>query len=488
MHRIAAALLALLLLAGAPALAQLPEGRIWLEHVQRDLLPLWRHPGAQGQPPGRFPTFRCNDGAPYDKARPCAELKNAPDWIRPELGREYVRMQARQVYAYAIGFHLSGDVALLRLAQAGVRDLRERARDPDSGSFASWFEAGRPQPAVGRRNAQDLAYAGLALAALYYLTHDEAMLADLVRLKDHVFARYRDERSGLVRWVALDGGEDDGSGEAKRDELVATLDQLNAYLILVTPALPEGELKTAWRRDIAALSTALVERYHDAALGRFIGTRGRPDSESPRGRHNDFGHTVKAYWMIYLGARQNGDAALERFAADGMRRTLDAAWLPRSGSWASRVLGRNELDEGKEWWIYAELDQALATLALEQGDAPERLERSWRFWLERLTDRRRGEVWGWVAPDGSVPSDALKQHHWKNGYHSLEHALVSYLAAQGLRGEPATLYFAVPEKSEDSRLRPYVFAGRIAERSGRDVDGVAVQAIRFELARGGVTR
>lgn len=484
MRRLVAALLALLLVAGAPARAELPAGQVWLDHVQRDLLPWWRHPGAQGQPVGRFPTFRCNDGAPYDAGKPCAELRNAPDWIRAELGREYVRMQARQVYAYAIGFHLSGDVALLRLAQAGVQDLRARARDPDSGSFASWFEAGRPQPALGRRTAQDLAYAGLALAALYYVTHDEALLEDLVRLKDHVFTRYRDERSGLIRWVA----EDDGSGEAKRDELVATLDQLNAYLILVTPALPEGALKTAWRRDIATLSAALVERYHDAAGSRFVGTRGRPDSERPRGRHNDFGHTVKAYWMIYLGARQNGDAPLERFAAEGMRRTLDAAWLARSGSWASRVLGRNELDEGKEWWIYAELDQALATLALEQGDDPARLERSWRFWLERLTDRRRGEVWGWVAPDGSVPPDALKQHHWKNGYHSLEHALVGYLAAQGLRGEPATLHYAVPAQTDPARLRPYVFGGTIAGSSTREVEGVTVQAVRFTLARSGAPR
>lgn len=479
MPRRTAALGALLVALATPVRAELPDGAWWLDHVERELLPWWRQPAAQGEPAGRFPTFRCNDGRVYDAARPCAELKNAPSWIRPELGRQYVRMQSRQLYAYAMGYHLTGDVALLKLAQAGVRDMRERARDPASGSFASWFEGSAPHPAVGLRTAQDLSYAGLALATLYYLTHDEALLADLVQLKDHVFTRYRDEATGLVRWVA----DDDGSGEAKRDELVATLDQLNAYLILVTPALPEGPLKKQWQADIAALSAALVTRYHDEAGQRFVGTRGRPDSESPQGRHNDFGHGVKAYWMIYLGARQNGDVGLQRFAVQGMRRTLDAAWLPRSGTWASRALGRGQLDEGKEWWIYAELDQALATLALEQGDAPERLERSWRFWRERMTDRRSGEVWGWVAPDGSVPPDALKQHHWKNGFHSLEHALIGYLAAQGLRGEPATLHFALPAKPDPARLRPYVFGGRITGTSTREADGLALQAVTFELER-----
>ena len=475
---------ALLIAASGLARAELPDGSVWLQHVQRDLLPWWLQPAAQGQPVGRFPTFRCNDGAAYVAERPCAELKNAPDWIRSELGREYVRMQSRQIYAYAMGFHLTGELRLLRLAQAGVQDLRERARDAQSGSFASWYEGGRPMPAVGLRNAQDLAYAGLGLAAVYYLTHDPAVLDDLVRLKDHVFGSYRDGRTGLLKWAA----QDDGSGEARRDELVATLDQLNAYLILVTPALPEGALKQAWQRDIATLSRAIVEHYHDAASGRFFGTRGQPDSEKPGGRHNDFGHSVKAYWMIYLGARLNGDEALAGFAAGGMRRLLDSAYLPRSGSWASRALGRYELDEGKEWWIYAELDQALATLALEQGDPPARLEGTWRFWLERMTDRRAGEVWGWVASDGTVPSNAVKQHHWKNGFHSMEHALVGYLAAQGLRGQPVTLFYALVDAAGTERLRPYVFGGTRVGQSLREVDGVAVLEVRFDLKRRSTAR
>lgn len=65
---------------------------------------------------------------------------------------------------------------------------------------------------------------------------------------------------------------------------------------------------------------------------------------------------------------------------------------------------------------------------------------------------------------------------------------MSCLAAQGLRGDPATRYDTVPEKSEDSRLRPYVFGGRVVERSTRESDGVAVQLVRFELARGGLAR
>jgi hypothetical protein len=455
-----------------------PDGAVWIDHVRRDLMRWWVHPGALGEPVGRFPTFRCADGGAYRAAAPCPELATAPDWIRAELGRDYVRMQSRQVFAYAMGFHLTGNVALLELARAGADDIRARALDPATGSAATWHTAEGSGPGVGHRNAQDLSYAGVGLAALYYLTRDERVLGDLVRLKDHVFADYLDPATGLVRWVA----RDDGSGEFGRDELVATLDQLNAYLILVTPALPDGALKRRWQRDIAALSAALVRHFHDDAHGRFRGTRGRPDSDAAGARHNDFGHTVKAYWMLYLGARLNADRALERFARDGMRRTLDRAWIDATGTWGERWEADGSVRAGKSWWIYAELDQAAATLAVEQGDDATRFLLASRWWLRHFVDPERGEVWGSVAADGTPPpAPSLKQHAWKNGFHSLEHAVIGYLASQALAGRPATLYFALPPGRMPARVRPYTFAGRVLSMSPRRVDGVEVQQVRFAV-------
>jgi hypothetical protein len=55
-----------------------------------------------------------------------------------------------------------------------------------------------------------------------------------------------------------------------------------------------------------------------------------------------------------------------------------------------------------------------------------------------------------------------KQWSWKNGYHSLEHALVSYIACQQLHNEPVTLYFAFRDGvPEASRVQPYYFTGTI---------------------------
>lgn len=450
-------------------------GQTWLDHAKQDLLPWWTHVGAQGEPIGRFPTFRCNDGSAYRSEAPCSELADPPAWIKPELGRQYVRMQSRQIYAYAMGFQLTGDIKLLQLAEAGVRDLRQRALDHRSGSAASWFENGKPMPAIGLRTSQDLSYAALGLASVYYLTRDAQVLADLIRLKQHIFNTYQDKQTGLIKWVA----KDDGSGEAEREELVATLDQLNAYLILVTPALPEGPLKQRWQNDIAQLSKAMIARFHDPATGQFWGTRGAADSESAEGRHNDYGHTIKAYWMLYLGAQQNRDAALAEFAREGMRKVLAQAWLADTGSWGEKRLADGSSSNRKSWWIYAELSQAAATLAMLEGDDAERWHDASQWWLAHFVDRQHGEVWGSLPANGQSDGRQLKQHHWKNGFHSMEHALIGYLSAQTLAKQASRLYFALPPSRKAPALRPYLFDATVLKVQQQRIGQRNIQQVDF---------
>ena len=281
--------------AAAPAL---PDGSTWLRHATDDLLPYWLQPGALGAPMGRFPTFRCADGAAFDAAKPCPELAHGPAWIRSELGRDYVRMQSRQTFAYAVGFQLTGDPDLLALARAGADDLRSRALDPATGSAATYRDRdGRLQPPVGERTAQDLAYAGLALAAVFEVTRDAAVLDDLDRLHRHLMT-YFDPARGEMRWT-LAGPERD------RRELVAQLDPLNAYLVLVTPHL-DGERATRWRADMARLVNTIRTLY---CAGDAPRCRGTLDAGGDRAgaRHNDYGHSAKAFWMVLLAARQLGD-------------------------------------------------------------------------------------------------------------------------------------------------------------------------------------
>src|SRR5687768_16936003 len=161
----------------------LPEGTVWVEHLRRDLIPFWTMPDALGEPVGNFATFRCHDGRRFDRDDPCPELAQAGAWISENLDREYVRMQSRQTYFYAAAYHLTGDPKMLELADAGAKWLREHAIDRVNGGAVSWWVNGVPDREPALRTAQDLAYAQLGPAMLYYVTRDPELLPDILAVK-----------------------------------------------------------------------------------------------------------------------------------------------------------------------------------------------------------------------------------------------------------------------------------------------------------------
>lgn len=431
----------------------LPTGERWLKHFNEDLLPFWNTPDAWGTPRGNFPTFRGNDGRAVDWAQPPAELATAPAWIRSEFGRDYVRMKSRQTYVYGVAYHLTGDPAMLALARDGADFIRTHALDPVTGSAVSYWEKGQPQPAVLARTTQDLAYAQLGLAMYYYLTRDEATLGAIRKLKQHIFSQYWNPHWQALRWVAQENPE----GDHLRQELVAQLDQVNAYMLLLTPLLPPAERK-AWSADLRRLTQTMVKDYHAADRHLFWGTLHDPAQKRLGSRHTDFGHTAKAYWMLERIGRLTGDPALVTLATTGAKAVLAQAYLPESGTWGSRLRADGSVDPGKEWWIYAELDQLAATLALRDPAQAAPLGRTADFWFNRMVDPVGHEVWGGAGGPDFQPWRGPKIHQWKSGYHSAEHALVGYLTAQALHGRPAILYFAPADPR--ALLRPYLFEGR----------------------------
>ena len=471
-RRAVAAVCALLLAAACgrgsyePAPAALPGGEAWTEHLSRDLAPFWLKPEALGTPVGAFPTFRCDDGSLVDPELPCGEMLVAGPWVSSRLGVEYTRMRSRQTFFYGVAFHLTGEERHLALAKAGVDHLRAHALDRGERSAVSWWKDGVAGPAVPARTSQDLAYANLGLAFYAYLTRDPAVLADALLLYDGIVARYDDPRLGLLRWAA--GGV---GGETSRIELVAQLDQVNAYALLLASVAPEPH-RSRLRADLARIARILIDRFWSEELGLFHGSLHDPVERGPGARHTDFGHTVKALWMIERTGALLGDERLSTWARERLPKVLERAFLPRSGCWASGLRRDGSLDAGVTWWIAAELDQAAATLALTDRRFTGYLERTWGCWLDRLVDREHGEVWSQVDLDHPERRGA-KQHLWKNGYHSAEHALVSYLVAQALHGRPARLHFAFAAAPAAGELRPYFFSGSESGRVESPIAGVA---------------
>lgn len=457
------------------AAGELPSVARWRTHLTDELMPFWMTPDALGSPVGNFPTFRCNDGTAFRPAAPCPELAEAGGWIKQELGRDYTRMKSRQAFVYGVAYHVTGQEPYLAAAAAGVTWLRQHAYERDTGSAVSYWENGKPQPPAPQRTAQDLAYAQLGLAFYYYLTRDPEVLADLVRLEQYMMKAYWDPApppaGGQLRWVLSDGG---APGESQRQELVSQLDQINAYMLLLAPLLEDPAQSAAWQRDMLLLARVIKDRYFAPEHGMFWGTLHDPAQRKLGSRHTDFGHSMKALWMLYLVGQATGQADLVDFARPHVAPLLARAAQP-SGCWASGLRADGKLDAGSQWWVFAELDQAAATLALrepaEAGRAPsgyvKHLPRSYACWFERFVDPKGGDTWPWVSADWTPTMFAQggppKAFHWKSGYHAAEHALVSLITTAGLQGERLPLYFAFVSPPGAGRVQPYYFRATITD-------------------------
>ncbi|HET7506539.1 MAG TPA: hypothetical protein VFK02_36215 [Kofleriaceae bacterium] len=446
----------------------LPGLARWRQHVTDELMPFWVMPDALGTPIGNFPTFRCNDGTAFHPEAPCPELAKPPGWIAPELGRDYTRMKSRQTFLYGVAFHITGEERYLEYARAGVAWLREHAYERDTGSAVTYWAAGQAGPPPDQRTTQDLAYAQVGLAFYYYLTRDPDVLADLVRLERHVMTRYWEPSpaapGGMLRWVLADG---EVPGDSARQELVSQLDQINAYMLLLAPLIEDPRIAADWRSDLLRLARVVKDRFFAPEHGMFWGTLHEPRQLGTR--HTDFGHSMKSLWMLYLTGQWAGERDLVDFARPLIAPLLARAAQP-SGCWASGLGKDGALDRGSQWWIFAELDQAAATLAgREPGAEPyaRYLPASYACWFTRFVDHQNHDVWPFVPPDWTETTFAdhppLKLFHWKNGYHTLEHALVALITTAGLTGQSLPLYYAFVKEPPRQRIQPYYFSGVVAD-------------------------
>ena len=444
----------------SPAVADLPASQVWLDHLQQDLLPFWTLPDALGTPPGNFPTYRCNNGHAANPERPCPELVQRPNWMEGSIDRQYPRMQGRQTYAYALAYHLTGNPEYLADARAGANWLRQNWLDAQ-GDVPSYVEYGRPDAGATVRTAQDLAYAEVGMSMLYYVDRDPALLRDIEKLKQHIFSNFRSADGSHLTWLAA-------SADNGRQELVSQLDQINAYMLLLTPIVPEP-LHSEWLHDLRWLTNIVRQQYYDPDSGKFMGLIGA-EGKTPGGWHNDYGHTIKSFWMLERAGHVLNDPELVAWAREHGAKVLQEAYVTDTGSWARRWKDNGERDLGNDWWIYCELDQMTATLALDDPQYRTLLEHTYPYWLEHFVDHHNHEVWGSVHADGS-PSTGLKIHLWKNGFHQFEHTLVAYITTQGMAGQPITLYYAYPPQHAPKVLQPYLFHGKVLKSSSFALPG-----------------
>ncbi|MFA6957100.1 MAG: hypothetical protein WC538_14620 [Thermoanaerobaculia bacterium] len=489
MSRICALALALALLASVAAAEVTPSD--WLNHAEHDLAGFWMRDELAGSPVGSFPTFICADGTPLALAAPCPAFKDAPDWINKELGRQYIRMVSRQVYTYGVIYHLTGNETALARARAGTRFIMEKAWDRESGSVATWLIDGNAAPKPGARTTQSLAYALLGPSFYYYLTRDPETLAYITSVRRHIFESYWSDEWKMLRWT----NEDEGEDTSDRRELVSQLDQINAYMLLMLPLLDDAE-RAAWDADARRLVASMLRDFHDPNRKRFYGYIHDAKGKTWGERHNDFGHTTKAYWMLLLAGERLGEQSWVSTARAGIDDCLKSAFVRRNvrnaPEWQAPVMRRaadrkgnyhvwaNKPDGiGIAWWEWCELDQAAATMSLSDAKYGKYLDATYPAYFATLVDPVYGATYSFP---GAV--DSAKGHQWQNGYHAAEHALVGYITTSMRRGEPFRLWFAFADSATPPIAPAYYFDAKETGRRAMESMEGGVRKVRVTYGKG----
>lgn len=437
---------------------------VWKQHLEQNLMKFWNMEEAKEFQGGLFPTYRTNQGTllpenPKDWPKEfCAALEDptTKGLIEPEYN--FVRAHSRQTYAYGIAFHMTGKDEYLKLCRKGALALVD-AMDGNYGMHVTQ-EVKTKQWDTKRmkRTSQDLAYGLTGIGMYYFLTHDPGMLHKIVQLKDYIFKWYFDEGRGYITWYPKYTKDSDV-------EIVAQLDQLYAYMLMLTPIMPEP-YKTEWKKDLKMIAEILIETFYSERYGFFWGVNKSSNDLTLGTDHTDFGHSVKTFWVILKIGEILKDPFYIDFARQRIDQILQEAYIEETGTWARRYDVNGKLDTDKEWWILAELDQACEILALNDPSYLEYLNNTQKYWLEKMVDHDYGEIWHMVSGEDNKPMIQYpKMHSWKTSLHSFEHALFSYMTASRIKNIEFSLYYAPPEWERVSHrtVAPYMFRGNVTD-------------------------
>ncbi len=433
------------------------EGDTWMSHLVEDILPFWTTEVALGTPQGNFPTHRNNAGEVIDEAR------------KP-------RMIARQTYLYSVAYMMTGENQYLQYAKDGVDWIIENAVDNVNGGWYADLDGQGNGLGEGDKTTQDFSYNLLGLASYFFITRDAAVEQILLENRDFLFDTFWD----ADREVIIDGLDHAMENEIDQQdgglELVAMLDQINAFMMLTQPVLSDEANRSQWLDDMELLADSMVREFWGEQNGIFWGQAGNIGNYLTR--HVDFGHTLKSYWMLLQLDKRLPNHPYFDLVHEGLYKWLNLAYDENLGAWYQVMGSENDAWGTASWWVYAEADQLAATVNLLGYSYSDTLETRSTFWRENFVDEEFGGIL-------SGPGMGDKANQWNSGFHSAEHALVMYLLGKNLEQQPSQLYFAVSADSVDNFIaKPYIFDGEeVGRESGEvfTVDGANLTEVRVSF-------
>lgn len=460
----------------------------WIHQVDSLIMPYWASPEALGDPIGNFPAYRYSDGSPVDPDQLDYSLLDerytqfyftSTDSLR----RDFVRIKSRQIYGLCMAYHITGNEQYLVFGKMALDHLISQGVFDEPLPFSFWDRNGKPAPDLFQRNPQDISYALMGPTMYYYLTRDPEVLQLILRAHEFLWEEYYKKSTvsndtKLVQWVKEDFENDKASGK----DLLAPLDMLNAYLLLLAHSAPDpvavGLLKQA-----SVLAYMIKDNFYEPDYNIFWSNL---DNKQFAG-NTDFPHSIKSFWMIHTTGRMTADFELMNFAAEGAPRLLDSAWIPEKGRWAMRYTNdRYAKDLGIFTWAYNELDQMAATLSLADTSYYSRfLHEAYTNYEKLLIDPVNKGAYSGLDENDQVIELGFRAGWFLGDFHVMEHAFIGQLADAHYYGDTLELHYAFKDdqRLNFNRIQPYTYTGRVTAKEEGDFDSTLLERLRKTKVR-----
>lgn len=365
--------------------------------------------------------------------RPNGFFRSAFDRRWHPAAEQYATLvsQARLLYVFAAGWHVTGEPACRDAVGRGSGFLLKHFRD---GVHGGWFWSVSPDGSVREDHKQSYGHAFViwGLAHAYSVTGDDRLLRAIERTWEVLDERLRDEQGGIALRAARDFS--DRSGGACQNQMMHLFEALLAVQELTGSPYA---LRRAERTAEFLFRRLYVERPSrvDAYLAEDGDEAWRPLPRDRGGRVN-LGHQFEWAFLLSRAVQIGADPGWIEIG----RRLLDfarrAGQTPSGGLHTWCGYDGAPCPGALSWWEQAEKLRALMHYAACRGrdECRPAFERSLAFVRTAFRDPAFGGWYRKVSPDPPhAPVDEDKGEVRKVGYH----VTAMYMEALRLAGPQA---------------------------------------------------
>lgn len=330
-------------------------------------------------------------------------------------------LNARILWSFAAAYRVLGDNSYLAAAQRAKDYIVEHFIDHKYGGVY-WSLDCEGRPKDRKKQSYAIGFAIYGLSEYARATGDSGALDCAIALYRDLEAHAFDHvNNGYTEAMTEEWGHIDDMRLSDKDENMSKT--MNTHLHIIEPytnlyrVWPDAELRGRLL-NLLDVFTGKILNPDTSHLDLFF-----DDAWNGRRNIQSFGHDIEASWLLHETALVLGDEEVLRRIAPVVRdvaRAADEGLRPDGAMVYEKWLDTGRTDSELHWWVQCENIIGHVNLYQHFGDeaALETAVRCWNFVKERLVDRKGGE-WFWsIRPDGTPNRDDDKAGFWKCPYHN----------------------------------------------------------------------